>query len=40
MTTKTETAFDLAAFKRAIESGWDRDNLAGARGDARPCRPR
>lgn len=23
MTTKTETAFDLAAFKRAVESGWD-----------------
>jgi hypothetical protein len=23
MTTETETAFDLAAFKRAVESGWD-----------------
>jgi hypothetical protein len=23
MTTKTEAAFDLAAFKRAVESGWD-----------------
>ena len=23
MTTQTETAFDLAAFKRAVESGWD-----------------
>lgn len=23
MTTGTETAFDLAAFKRAVESGWD-----------------
>lgn len=23
MTTSTETAFDLATFKRAVESGWD-----------------
>jgi hypothetical protein len=27
MTTKTETAFDLAAFKRAVESGWDLEAL-------------
>ena len=27
MTTRTETAFDLAAFKRAVESGWDTGSL-------------